>query len=228
MTPLKSLALLAIGALAGYLVAGVRYEKKYVEYTEALEKEYAEQKELSEKKVDPDEDWRETTSKETEDEVTETDKPIVRNPLTAPAATALKNYQSMSRTPMMASTATLVSAELEAEDLDEGVRDNDDPTIPYIIEQSDFADLDSPYENLTVSWFTKDNIVTDLNNEKLPEAWVARHIGFENLRKFARMDEHYMYVRCESQEKDFEICKVEGFYDVEVLGHSAPGGDDAA
>jgi hypothetical protein len=102
--------------------------------------------------------------------------------------------------------------------------DRNNPYIakPYIITAEAFLENEADYEQITLTYYEGDSVLTDQTDEVMDTEWTVRHTGFENLTKFGQLsgDENVVYICCEEEKKLFEVARSTGKYAVEVVGLS--------
>lgn len=101
-----------------------------------------------------------------------------------------------------------------------------DARSPYLITFGEFDANETGAEQITVSFYAGDGIVTDETDQVISADRVEQIIGTDNLNKFGTnkedpdMDPNVIYVRCERFNMDFEVARSQGSYSVEVLGET--------
>lgn len=92
-----------------------------------------------------------------------------------------------------------------------------DPEKPYIITPEEFAVNDPDYDQLSITYFEGDGVLTDDTNQHIPDD--DRCVGLGNLEKFDEQEDiHTLYVRNERMKTDFEVTRSTGKFSEEVLG----------
>lgn len=89
--------------------------------------------------------------------------------------------------------------------------------LPYVITDEEFAEGDPRHESFSLTWYAKDEVLADDNDEIVDD--VAGAVGQENLLRFGHgsNDDRIVYIRNEKRRVDFEIAKHDGSY-AEVVG----------
>ena len=210
-----SVASLIGGGLAGYFYAD---KKLRAEYDERLQEEIAETKKF----------YR-VVRKEGEDA---TPADSVASRISPDVAEAMRSYASQ------AEDETNVEEEYEEPKDDEGepveVVENvfsgpegdafgmeleaRDTKFPYIISKDEFMSNEPEHDQITMTYFKGDDVLSDDGDEHIPHP--ENVIGEETLTKFGvgSGDPHVVYVRNEYLSQDYEILRSGGKYTVEVLG----------
>ena len=99
-------------------------------------------------------------------------------------------------------------------------RSNRSSTRPYIIDQDEFTQADLEYNQNTLTYYEADGVLVDEQDQPVP---IAQTVGEKNLQfGNASGDVNIVYIRNDSLEVDFEVCRSFGSYTEEVLGVPAP------
>lgn len=98
------------------------------------------------------------------------------------------------------------------------VQETVDTSRPYIISEDDFNENVDDYEQLSLSYYTEDDVLADEHDEAV-EA-VDSVVGSENLKSFGRnsRDPNVIFVKNDDVETLFEIVQIRGSYVKLVLG----------
>jgi hypothetical protein len=101
------------------------------------------------------------------------------------------------------------------------------PAAPYVISWDEFASAVLEYDQDTLTYFEKDDILVDGRDDAVND--VDGTVGLANLERFGDQskDNNIVYVRNDKLGLDFEIVRSKGSYAKEVLGfieHSEPRG----
>jgi hypothetical protein len=88
----------------------------------------------------------------------------------------------------------------------------------YVIHQDEFHQNTSEFNQVTYSFYSIDEVLADERDVKVDRPDLI--VGLENLEKFGHGadDVDVVYVRNDPLEMEFEICRVNKSYEVEVLG----------
>jgi len=99
------------------------------------------------------------------------------------------------------------------------------PDDPYVITLDEFQDNEHDYEQITLTYFSEDDVLVD-QNEKPIES-IDGVVGEGNLLRFGHgsKDNRIVYIRNNSLSYDFEVVKKDGSYARDILGfqHSDGG-----
>lgn len=89
--------------------------------------------------------------------------------------------------------------------------------LPYVIHQNEFTEAENGYEQVTYTYYSKDDVLTGEDEQPLPHADMV--VGQNNL-KFGHGsdDENIVHVRNDRLQLEMEICRSPGSYAEEVLG----------
>lgn len=92
------------------------------------------------------------------------------------------------------------------------------PGVPYIIHQDEYSAGESGYQQVSYTYWAKDDILTDEDETVIENR--DNLIGENNLRRMGHGsdDINIVYVRNSQLELEFEICRHEGSYEEVVLG----------
>jgi hypothetical protein len=93
-----------------------------------------------------------------------------------------------------------------------------DPKKPFMISQEDFMENPDDYHQVTVTYYAKDNVLTDEKEDVIED--IEATIGLDCLVNFGNgsSDPHTVHVRNHNLDLDFEIVRNESSYSREVLG----------
>lgn len=93
------------------------------------------------------------------------------------------------------------------------------PTSPYVITKEEFDECESEYEQITLTYFDGDDVLSDSRDQTVND--IANTIGYENLLRFGHgsNDKNVVYIRNARLELEMEVLKSEGKYAQEVLGY---------
>lgn len=114
----------------------------------------------------------------------------------------------------------------EVEQFDEVVNNVFEKTVDhgpiYIITPAEFEQNETDYIQQTLTWYEKDNVLTDAREDKIEEP--DKVVGLIVVRDFLenQEDPHVLHVRNETLQLDFEVLRSEKYYAVEVLGMDEP------
>lgn len=89
---------------------------------------------------------------------------------------------------------------------------------PIIIDQEEFMQNDSGYEQSTLTFYRGDHVLTDERETVIEE--LDDVVGAENMTKFGQnsSDPNVLHIRNGRLQMEFEVCLSEGSYRQEVLG----------
>lgn len=189
---------------------------------------------INEKLPVDEEAWAKANHSNLENETPDSEPVIVdaANQLTQEAGQALTNYQSGPMITVSEAKKLLEkddptaeqNAGWEAKEEQERAFDlvDDNPYVakPYIIDADSFLENEADYEQITLTYYKGDMTLANQSDEVLDTQWTHSHTGFENLSRFGEKsgDKNIVYIRCEKYKQDFEVCRSEGKYSVEVAG----------
>lgn len=94
----------------------------------------------------------------------------------------------------------------------------DNPGKPYVITREEFEDNPDHHEQITLTYFAGDQILSDEADQTVEDT--DRVVGEENLKRFGAgsEDNKVVYIRNEKISADYEVLYSDGWYQVEVLG----------
>lgn len=89
---------------------------------------------------------------------------------------------------------------------------------PYIITKQEYDENETEYEQIVLSYFSKDDVLADVHDKPLTDN--DKYVGDDNLDNFGwgSNDPNVVYVRNEKLELEFEINHSTGSFAKEVLG----------
>lgn len=89
---------------------------------------------------------------------------------------------------------------------------------PYIITKQEYDENETEYEQIVLSYFSKDDVLADAHDKPLTDN--DKYVGDDNLDNFGwgSNDPNVVYVRNEKLELEFEINHSTGSFAKEVLG----------
>lgn len=92
-----------------------------------------------------------------------------------------------------------------------------DPEEPYIITEEEYLEGEPEFEQVTLTYYEGDNVLTDDRDQIVPD---HSCVGDDNLVHFGLGTEqkNMLFIRNEKAEADYEVSRSEGSYSVEVLG----------
>ena len=95
---------------------------------------------------------------------------------------------------------------------------NRDPSKPYIISEEEFLESEKDYNQVTLTYFEGDDVLTDEQDAPIDD--VERTVGEDNLIRWGHgsKDNNTVYIRNERIELEFEVIRSRGDYVKEVLG----------
>jgi hypothetical protein len=145
--------------------------------------------------------------------------------MAAAAASAVKRYQGdvkkLGLEPKDDETSQ-ADAEAVVNNIFEGPEVTDFGTVtrdsarPYVIPEEEFMLNEPEYNQVTVTYFVKDDTVADERDEAMTA--INATIGVAHLQSFAGSPDTTFYVRNDALKVDFEITKSTGAFAEEVLG----------
>lgn len=95
-------------------------------------------------------------------------------------------------------------------------RSNRSSTRPYIIDNIEFEEADLDYNQNTLTYYEADGVLVDERDQPVS---IQQTVGDKNLQfGNASGDVNIVYIRNDSLEVDFEVCRSFGSYTEEVLG----------
>lgn len=101
------------------------------------------------------------------------------------------------------------------------------PDEPFIITDEEFQNGENDYEQITLTYYSEDDVLVDQQEKPIPAGEVDKTVGEGNLLRFGHgsRDNRIVYIRNNILSYDFEVVKRESSYSKEVLGfqHSAGG-----
>lgn len=115
-------------------------------------------------------------------------------------------------------TMTMSEREVDPNwDYDEELRQRG-PDRPYVIHRDEFFSNEMDYDQTTISYYLKDNVLCDEQDKPIPN--YERVVG---VLKFGHgsLDPHICYMRSEKLMHEWEVLLDEGSFAAEVLGISA-------
>lgn len=91
---------------------------------------------------------------------------------------------------------------------------------PYILHQNEFTERQTDFNQVTITYYAIDETLTDEEEEIIINPDTV--VGLENLMKFGHGADDFdvLFVRNESLQMEFEICRVNESYEQAVLGLS--------
>lgn len=215
-----AVASLAIGGGASYLITKHFLETKL---DQVLEDEMAVAKEYYEnmyKKIYKKEEYEEVLSaRETEEEESATATPPVDyNTISAEEpSTKLENaVKEIKRS--IEENRSIFENSKEINDLDVEEINDRNPEVPYIITEHEFSENSLDHDQISLSYFEEDDVLTDENDGVIEDS--DSIVGDDNLTRFGHGSGNHniLFVRNERMSTDFEIAKSNGSYAREVLG----------
>jgi len=86
------------------------------------------------------------------------------------------------------------------------------PDVPYILDLDEYMQGERNYTQISLTYYAKDDILADDEDDPIQD--VEATVGNDNLDKFGHRsgDPRVVYIRNERLEADFEICKHSGSY----------------
>lgn len=190
MNVVKDIALVAVGAAAGFAGGWLLWKRKYEKQAEDeindIRQYYAEKaqerQKVSEELKEKVEKAEETTKKlgEIVDKI-EYHK-IIKN-----------EYKEGDEK---------VKAEQESPE-------EDLPTKPYFISEEEYLDGNNDYEKISLTYFTEDDTLADDTDEMVD---VEETISSELFNEIAESDDGDFFIRNDVVETDFEVVKIDGSY----------------
>lgn len=96
------------------------------------------------------------------------------------------------------------------------------PDRPYVISRAQFDDAEVGLDQVTVTWWDKDDTLSDEQERIMTD--IDGTVGIDNLQKFGlgSDDENVVYIRNERISTDFEVVRDYGSYNEEVAGNVPP------
>lgn len=104
-------------------------------------------------------------------------------------------------------------AEIEQHNVFETAVENRSADHPYQISMLEFAENETDYAQLSITYYAGDKVLTD-DQDKPVES--DRVIGLDNLERFG--EDRVIYIRNERLQADYEVSKSDGKYAHQVLG----------
>jgi hypothetical protein len=219
---------LLLGGGAGYLVAVKRLNKQY---DERLIQELQETKEFIQFTMDEDEKDKQATPENINlNEYTTGLEQAARSVVNYAGvesnddeiAKALETLDRMVKD--STDEAVVVVEDVNVFDMDVTVWDLDkemaqrDPLQPYIISEDEFMQNDPEHEQVQVTYYQGDDILSDAKDEPIPD--VNGTVGEDNLTRFGHGSDNanMVFVRNEVMATDFEIERSFGNFAEEVHG----------
>lgn len=96
--------------------------------------------------------------------------------------------------------------------------DKGDPSKPYIISEDEYVENEPEYEQSSLTYYEKDQVLTDHREDFIENSEMAVGTAFAVNFGHGSNDDNTVHVRNETLRMDFEIVKSEGSYRVDVLG----------
>jgi len=92
------------------------------------------------------------------------------------------------------------------------------PNYPYIIHQDEFMVNESEFPQVTLTYYELDEVLADVDDTKIPN--VESLVGASTLSRFGHGSDDYnvVYVRNPHLEMEYEICRIQKSFEVEVQG----------
>lgn len=89
---------------------------------------------------------------------------------------------------------------------------------PYVITEEEFGDNEDNYEEHQVTWYAKDEILADDQDEEIKDA--DDYVGEINMTKFGQgsNDKHIVFIRNDARQVIIEVARSTGSYAEEVAG----------
>jgi hypothetical protein len=101
-----------------------------------------------------------------------------------------------------------------------------DPEEPYIIHQTEFKNSETGYTQVTFTYWTVDDVLSDAENKPLHE--MDGLVGADNLKWGHGSDDiDVVFVRNDELELEMEICRVYRSFGEEVMGIGVDPEDDS-
>jgi hypothetical protein len=100
-----------------------------------------------------------------------------------------------------------------------------DPEIPYVISQEEFMQNERDWEQITLTYYDKDNVLTDNREDVIEDP--ERVLGPEAIKNFGLQssDPNVVHICNEKLGLMFEVVRHQGSYAQEVLGLDAAAPD---
>jgi hypothetical protein len=92
------------------------------------------------------------------------------------------------------------------------------PDEPYIISQEEFMENEPSYNQSTVTYYVKDDVLTDERDDVIEEVENVLGLDFKVSFGEGSSDENSVHVRNERLQMDFEVMRDEDSYAQKVLG----------
>lgn len=137
----------------------------------------------------------------------------------APSGAVIRDGSDLGQVPDDIRNSIFPEAPAEEWDIAQEIlqREQNGPTVPYIISQEEFMEGVDHYEQITLTYYEEDEVLADIKDEPVPEQ--EKLIGDGNL-EFGRgsNDPNIVYVRNENNMVDLEIIRSSGSFAEEVHG----------
>jgi hypothetical protein len=223
-----SLISLGIGIVSGYFVARKQLEAEYVAITE---KEIAEAKDFYSalnkkgKYATPKSAAKDLLPDDLADESKKTRHKREQFAKTKEAAQAVRDYRGESKKKAeeqvendQGNIENFISP--DGFDYDEEIKLRT-PHAPYIITKEEFFENEDEFEQVSVTYFLDDDVVSDGTDEPIDN--VDDVLGEENIVQFGKGsgDPHIVYIRNEKLMLDFEVLKDESSFGEKIRGFMA-------
>lgn len=93
------------------------------------------------------------------------------------------------------------------------------PDIPYVITEEEFLENEREYNQVTLTWYAKDDVLCDEHDDIIENDRVSDTIGSDAYQHFGYgAPEDEVHIRNEALQIDFMIKRHQGSYKVDVLG----------
>jgi len=204
---------LAVGSVTGFFVAKKRLESRY---SDIAQQEIAEAKQFYGALYKKEEYSTPESAMETLHRHHDT--------LAKDAVEALRDYQGVAliqdeKSEEVVSVVTNVFADSGDDNFNyEEEVTTRQPDKPYVISQEEFMQNDSSHEQVTVTYYQGDDVLSDERDKPIED--VDATVGELNLQRFGHgsKDHNIVYVRNERIGLDLEVVRSKGKYAQEVLG----------
>jgi len=92
------------------------------------------------------------------------------------------------------------------------------PHVPYIIHQDEYMENDTEFPQVTLTYYENDEVLADVDDTVINNA--EQIVGVSTLSRFGHGSDDYnvVYVRNPHLEMEYEICRVQKSFEVEVQG----------
>lgn len=208
---LSVVSALVAGAAGGYLVARHLLQRKYAA---ELEQEISRTQTFYAMKHKKDE--FETVEKAVEALGTPNVEVVVEQAEVAEAVRAFTQYGGH-RLPAEGVVQNVFASRVVHDDPSEEEIQARTEEAPYPISHTEFQVNEDEYEQVTIEWYTADEILVDDKDEPVPDP--DELVGIDNLRRFGHLsgDPRVIYVRNDARSMDFMIVMNDNSY-AQVLG----------